>query len=88
MPTVDEIVALVVDVEARIKDDPASGREALRQMLHEGVLVMDPLPDGRYRARSVIFPLTLRWKTRKPRKCETSEASTDVVEIGGCAGWI
>jgi hypothetical protein len=40
MPTVDEIVALVVDVEARIKDDPASGREALRQMLLDGALVM------------------------------------------------
>jgi ribosomal protein L37AE/L43A len=48
MPTVDEIVALVVDVEARIKDDPSSAREALRQMLLEGALVMAPLPDGSY----------------------------------------
>jgi len=39
-----------------------------------------------YRGRSHIFPLSLRWKTRKLRKCETSEASTDMVEIGGCAG--
>ena len=87
MPTVDEIVALVVDVEARIKDDPASGREALRQMLLDGALVMAPLPDGSYQARSVIFPIRLP-SARKPRKCETSEASTDVVEIGSCAGWI
>jgi hypothetical protein len=85
MPTVDEIVALVVDVEARIKDDPASGREALRQMLLDGALVMAPLPDGSYQARSVIFPIRLP-SARKPRKGEPSGASSEGVGIDGCAG--
>jgi hypothetical protein len=85
MPTVDEIVALVVDVEARIKDDPSSAREALRQMLLEGALVMAPLPDGSYQVRSVIVPIRLP-STRKPRHGGPSEASSEGVGIAGCAG--
>ena len=69
-------------------DDPTAVREAIRRVLSNERINMYPQPDGSYRARSVLFPLTWRWKTRKPRKCETSEASSEGVGIDGCAGAI
>lgn len=92
IPSVDEIVALVLDVEARIKDDPTSAREALRQMVHDGRIDMEPQADGSYRARSVIFPLDLQNKAQKPRggsvPSGASGVSHEVVGNDGCAGRI
>lgn len=41
-----------------------AARKALRTMLADGRLAMEPLPDGSYRARSIILSLTLREKLR------------------------
>ncbi len=92
LPTVEDIMALILDIEARLKEDPTTAREAIRRMLDGGRIAMHPQPDGTYKAESVIFPLKLAWKTRrrkskKPRKSDTSEAS-EVVENDGCAGAI
>lgn len=87
LPTVDEILERVLDVEARISDDPTTAREAIRRMLLDGKIVMQPEPDSSYRAESVIFPLRLP-KSRKPRNPKGSEASHDVVGNDGCAGAI
>lgn len=92
MPTVDEILEHVLDVEARIKDDPITAREALRWLLLDGKLVMHPQPDGSYLAASAVFPLALTWKPKTPRGGGPSGASSgtssteQVVEIGSCAG--
>lgn len=83
-------MAYVVDVEARFKDDPTAARDALRQLLFNGGLVMEPQADGTYLANSVIFPMPAAWKMRKPRNGGPSGASvastTEVVEGGSCAG--
>jgi len=96
LPTEDEILAYVVDVETRIKDDPTTAREALRRLLLDGKLVMHPQPDGSWRGESLILPLRLAGgRTRKPRNggpsgaSETSTTSSgEEVEIGSCAGRI
>ena len=93
LPTVDEITTLVLDIEARIKDEPTVAREAIRRMLNGLRIDMYPNPDGSYRARSVIFPLDLAWKTRrrkstKPRKSDEDSEASEVVENDGCAGRI
>jgi hypothetical protein len=87
LPTVDEILALVLDVEARIKEDPVGAREILRQLLLDGRIEMHPQPEGSYVGRSVVFPMNLKWKTRKPRSAAPTGASY-VVEDGSCAGRI
>ena len=91
LPTEDEVLAYVVDVEARIKDDPTTAREALRRLLLDGRLVMHPQPDGSWKGESAVFPLRLAGKTPKPRSASPTGASgiaTDKVEIGRCAGRI
>ena len=91
LPTEEEILAYVVDVEARIKDDPTSAREALRRLLLNGRLVMHPQPDGSWRGESAVYPLRLAGSVKKPRSggpTGASGTSTDKVEIGSCAGRI
>lgn len=93
LPTVAEIMTYVVDVEARIKDDPTTAREALRQVLINGKITLTPQADGSWQAMSMLIVGRLAWKTRKPRSGGPSGASsmtstTEVVEIGSCAGRI
>jgi hypothetical protein len=93
LPTVDEIMSYVVDVEARIKDDPTTAREALRQVLIDGKITLTPQPDGSWEAASMLIVGRLTWKTRNPGAADPSGASsrtatTEVVEIGSCAGRI
>ena len=83
----------MVDVEARIKDDPTTAREALRQVLIDGRITLTPQPDGSWQATSMLIVGRLTWKTRKPRSGGPSGASsmistTEVVEIVSCAGAI
>jgi hypothetical protein len=94
LPTVDEIAAYVLDVEARLKDDPTTAREALRRVLIDGKIVLHPQPDGTWLAESLLIVGRLAGsRTRKPRNGGPSGASensatssTEVVEIGSCAG--
>ncbi len=87
LPTVDEILALVLDVEARVAEDPVAAREILRELLLDGHIVMHPQEDGSYLGNSVVFPMRLRWKTRKPRPASAARA-LQVVEGSSCAGRI
>ena len=90
LPTSEEIAGLVLEVEARIQDDPTSAREAFRQSLGEGRLHMEPLPDLSYRAHSLLFPMRLFWRMRmrKPRSDGSGEASRNIVGNVSCAGRI
>jgi hypothetical protein len=85
VPTVEEILTLVLDVEARVADDPVGARELLRELLLDGKIAMHPQEDGTYKGSSVVFPMHLRWKTRKPPSASAARAF-DVVEDAGCAG--
>jgi hypothetical protein len=73
-PTVDEIMADLLDIEARIEHDPTTAREALRQVLLGGKITLTPEADGTCQARSLLIVGRLGWKTRKPRKGGPSEA--------------
>jgi hypothetical protein len=93
VPTVEEIQRFVIDVEARLRGDPTAAREALRQVLGDGKIVLHPQPDGTYRAQSMLVLGKLAAKTPKPRSGEPSGASGtattgEVVGIGSCAGQI
>jgi site-specific DNA recombinase len=59
LPTPDEIVELAFDLEARLAQDPAAGREWLRRILKGEKLVLEPQPDGVYIARGELLPLIL-----------------------------
>ncbi len=94
IPTVEEITAYVLDIEARLRDDPTTAREALRRVLLDGKIVLHPQPDGTWRAESMLVVGVLAGSKRKPRSggpsgaSETSPtSSSEVVEIGCCAGW-
>jgi hypothetical protein len=96
LPTVDEIAAYVLDVKARLKDDPTTDREALRRVLVDGKIVMHPQPDGSWEAESMLLVGRIAGsRMRKPRNggpsgdSETSAtSSSEVVETGSCAGRI
>lgn len=90
LPSPDDIVAGVLDIEAHLRANPIAAREALRAMLLDGIVTMDPQEDGSYLARSILTPLQLA-KTGKPRNREGAGASgleTGSVSKVGCAGRI
>lgn len=88
LPTVEEFTSLCLDVEGRIKNDPTAAREALRTMLINGRLDMEPLPDGTYKAHAVILPVKLAPGSRKPRGSGPTGASGATSGNDGCAGRI
>ncbi len=86
LPTIEEFTALCLDVEARIKNDPTAAREALRTMLSDGRLEMEPLADGTYKAHGIILPVRLPAGSRKPRGSGPTGASGASSGNDGCAG--
>lgn len=92
LPSVEELTEIVLDVEARIKNDPTAARESIRKMLDDGRLVMEPRDDGSYHAKGILLPLDLPPKSRKPRggsgPSGASGVSHEVVGNDGCAGRI
>jgi DNA invertase Pin-like site-specific DNA recombinase len=59
LPTPDEMLEIVLDLERRLNADPARGREELRRLFRDGRIDLIPQPDGFYIARSEILPLVL-----------------------------
>src|SRR5262249_28650260 len=59
LPTPEEAQQRACDLEARLREDPVAGREALRRMLKGGHFRLDPQPDGVYVARTDVLPLVL-----------------------------
>ncbi len=93
-PTADEIRGFMADVDARLRDDPTTAREALRLVLLDGKIKVYPQPDGSWEAESALIFGRLVNRTRKPRNggpsgasgTATASSSEEVVEIGSCAG--
>jgi len=81
VPTVDEIMAYVLDVEARIKDDPTTAREALRCVPVDGRITITPEPDGSCRATSALF---FRSPCDKSAKAPEGWANRGFGSLGGC----
>jgi hypothetical protein len=82
VPTVDEIVGYVPDIEPRLTDDPVLAREALRHLLLDGRLTLHPQDDGTYRVESVIFPMRLQPSGRARRGAASSTNQSDAGDPG------
>ncbi len=63
LPTPDEMMALVLDLETRLTADVARGREELRHLFRNGRIDLVPQPGGFYVAKSELLPLVLLTKT-------------------------
>ena len=59
LPTPDEMLKIVLDLEQRLAANPTRGREELRRLFRDGRIDLVPQPDGFYIARSAILPLVL-----------------------------
>jgi hypothetical protein len=59
LPTVDEVLARVNQLEARLCEDLVGAREAMRHLLENGSIVLTPKPNGAYEARATFYPLAL-----------------------------
>jgi hypothetical protein len=90
------LAAYVTDIESRLGFDPTTAREQLRRMLLDGKLTMTHLEDGTWQASSALLVGRIGAnKTPKPQSGGPSGASSvtpatsssEVVEIGSCAGW-
>ena len=68
LPSRDEVLRAVVDLEARVAEDPVAAREALRRMLGADGIRLHPQPDGTYRAeaRFYVFELGRQKENRPP----------------------
>ena len=59
LPTPTEIEELAFDLDHRLANDPAAGREWLRRILKDEKLLLEPHPDGVYLAKGELLPLML-----------------------------
>jgi hypothetical protein len=63
-------VKAVFEIEALLRADPTRARQALRTMLKDGIIELEPQADGTYIARGTVFPLMplllSRQKSRSP----------------------
>jgi hypothetical protein len=59
LPSPDDMLQTVFDLERRLMADPAKGRERLRTIFRDGRIDLVPQPDGFYVARSQILPMVL-----------------------------
>jgi hypothetical protein len=59
LPSPEDMLRTVFDLEGRLLADPAKGREQLRTVFRDGRIDLVPQPDGFYVARSQILPLVL-----------------------------
>jgi hypothetical protein len=66
LPSPDELLARLWDLDENLREDPIAGRERLKRFIDEEIrLVLGE--DGIFTARTTIFPLMLLTpETRKP----------------------
>ena len=86
LPTPDEMLGIVFDLERRLTADVTRGREELRRLFRDGRIDLIPQRDGFYIARSEILPLVLLTKT--PTGPESDGREVSRYSAIGCAGRI
>jgi len=59
LPSPDDLLGRVFDLERRLADDPHIGREELRRLLDGGHLRLDPQPERHYVARGGLLPAVI-----------------------------
>ena len=70
--------------------DPTRARQALRTMLKDGIIELEPQPDGTYIARGTVFPLMplLLQPLERPKPRDREAEGLQVVYRSSCAGRI
>lgn len=59
LPSPDEVLEAVLDLDARLAADVEAGREAIRRLLRGGTIRLRPTPERVYVAEADVLPLTL-----------------------------
>lgn len=86
LPSPDEMLEMVLDLERRLTADPTRGREELRRLFRDGRIDLVPQPDGYYVARSEILPLVLL--TQTPSGVTEGRHEVSRYSASSCAGRI
>lgn len=86
LPTPDEMLAIVLDLERRLAANPTRGREELRRLFRDGRIDLIPQPDGFYVARSEVLPLVLL--TQTPSGVTEGRHEVSRYSASSCAGRI
>jgi DNA invertase Pin-like site-specific DNA recombinase len=80
LPSQDEMLSLVFDLEARLSADTERGREELRRLFKDGQITLLPQPGRYYVARSEVLPLVL---VSEPPALSASGSGTDLLVARG-----
>lgn len=90
LPTPESIMRAVFEIEGLLRADPTRARQALRTMLKDGIIELEPQPDGTYIARGTVFPLMplLLQPLEKPKPRDREAEGLQVVYRSSCAGRI
>jgi hypothetical protein len=90
LPTPEAIIKAVFGIEALLRADPTRARQALRTMLKDGIIELEPQADGTYIARGTVFPLMplLLQPLEKPKPRDREAEGLQVVYRSSCAGRI
>lgn len=87
LPSVEQVMARVFDLEARLTQDPLRGREELRNYFRGGGLRLQPQPDGSWIARGEMLPLAA-WLGPNAQRPDLEGFPDPAVYSDGCGGRI
>jgi hypothetical protein len=85
LPSPDELMGIVFELERRVSANTTSGREELRRIFRDGKITLVPQPAGSYVARSDILPLVLLTPP-PPADSSNEEGGERRYLASGCAG--
>ena len=68
LPSIDEVEAQVLQLDARLKQDPESAREQLRRWLKDGSIKLGPREDGAIVAEGTLLPLMVIGIDQTPKR--------------------
>ena len=84
LPSPDELMGIVFELEKRLSADTTQAREELRRIFRDGKITLLPQPGGFYVARSEALPLVLL--TLPPPADPSSDEVGEGRPASSCAG--
>jgi hypothetical protein len=87
LPSPDELMGIVFELEKRLSADTTQAREELRRIFRDGKITLLPQPGGFYVARSEILPLVLL-TLPPPADSSGEEVGEGRYPASSCAGAI
>jgi hypothetical protein len=88
LPTPNEVVTIVAELEGRLRADPTRGREELRQYFADGRIELVPQPGRFYVARSKFLPLVPLTQTPSEAQGLGGRHMIPRIPASSCAGAI